>query len=134
MHITITVAPAGGLLRGGQQPIGLWMLHHADLCAADGALEAVLEMAAGLVAAGVVARVGLCNVTVPLLERAAAAHARGAGPRVAAVQNEFSPWTRAAEAVRPAGAPKGSLKGTLPYCHQHGIVFMPYGFLGRATV
>lgn len=88
-------------------------------------------MAAQLVASGVVQRVGLCNVTVVLLERARACHERGAGPPIAAVQNEFSLWTRAAETELPLGSTaKSSKKGVLPYCHSRGIVFMPHGFLG----
>ena len=65
-----------------------------------------------LVAAGKVRHLGVCNATEDEVRRAHAVHP------LAAVQNEYSLWTRDAEA------------GVLPACRELGIGFVPWAPLG----
>ncbi len=68
---------------------------------------------AGLVAAGKVRALGLCEVSEAELERAHAIHP------VAAVQSELSLWTR------------GPLERVVPWCAANGAMFNAYSPLGR---
>jgi len=65
-------------------PLFLFSLHHADGFAASGVLEGALTEARRCVEEGLVLHIGLCNATVPLLQRAIAILP------IAACQNEWS--------------------------------------------
>ena len=71
------------------KPLFLWQLHHTDApsLVAPGGIEASLDAVWPLVREGRIANVGICNATVDMLHRAAAA-ARAAGLALASVQNE----------------------------------------------
>lgn len=75
-------------------PLFMWSLHHVDNLAAPGALEGCLAAAVECVKDGTLLHIGLSNASVPLIERALAV------TRIAAVQNEWSPYQREAEKVR----------------------------------
>lgn len=122
----------------GAPPLFLWSFHHADsraLSSPDtGALEAVLSAAVQCVREGTLLHLGLCNATVPVLDRAAAFLASPAGGggavRLSAVQNEWSLFCRDAERPRPAGAAASSRKGVLRWCAARGVPFVAYAPLG----
>jgi len=98
------------LLRLGADTIDLYYLHRVDPAVP---LEESWGALAGLVAAGKVRALGLCEVTSAELERAHAIHP------VAAVQSELSLWTR------------GPLDSVVPWCAAHGAAFVAYAPLGR---
>ncbi len=98
------------LQRLGTDHIDLYQLHRVD---PDVPLEESWEAMAGLVAAGKVVAIGLSEVSVDELDRAAAIHP------VATVQSELSLWTRDA------------LPRVLPWCAEHGAGFLPFSPLGR---
>jgi len=106
------------------RPLFLYSLHHADAFAAPGVLEAALRECAACVAEGLVTHVGLCNATVPLLERALRVLP------LAAVQNEWSLYQREAEKERPPAAAASSKKGVLRWCAENGVAFIAYAPLG----
>jgi aryl-alcohol dehydrogenase-like predicted oxidoreductase len=76
-------------------------------------IEEVMETLSGLVAAGKVKHVGLCEVNSANLRRAHAVHP------VTAVQSEYSIWSRDPEL------------GILQTCQELEIGFVPYAPLGR---
>jgi aryl-alcohol dehydrogenase-like predicted oxidoreductase len=90
--------------------IDLYYLHrvdeHVPLEESWGAMAALVEQ-------GLVRAIGLSEVDVDELERAHAIHP------VAAVQSEFSLWTRDA------------LDEVVPWCASHGAAFVPFSPLGR---
>jgi aryl-alcohol dehydrogenase-like predicted oxidoreductase len=100
----------GSLQRLGVDRIDLYTLHRVDPTVP---FEESWGALIGLVEAGKVARLGLSEVRVDLIERAQAMHP------VAAVQSELSVWTR------------DFLDDVVPYCEEHGIVFVAYSPLGR---
>lgn len=77
-----------------------------------------------LVTAGKVRHLGLSEVSTEQAERAHAIHP------VAAVQSEYSLWTRNPEGSGPTadGDPSGDVIG---WCAEHGAVFVPFSPLGR---
>ena len=107
----IQAACDASLRRLGVDMIDLYYLHRRD--PAVPIEEAVGAMAA-LVTAGKVRFLGLSEVSAATLRRAAAVHP------IAAVQSEYSLWTRAPEAE------------LLPLCAQMGTAFVAYSPLGRA--
>ena len=90
--------------------IDLYYLHRVD---DDVPLEDSWGAMASLVEAGLVRALGLSEVSIAELERAHAIHP------VAAVQSELSLWTR------------DPLAEVLPWCADHGAVFVPFSPLGR---
>ncbi|MBK5933705.1 aryl-alcohol dehydrogenase-like predicted oxidoreductase [Rhodovulum imhoffii] len=98
------------LKRLGREQIDLYYVHRIEQ---DRAIEETMEGLANLVRAGKIARIGLCEVSAETLKRAHAVHP------VAAVQTEYSLWSRHVEA------------DILPTCRALGVGFVPYSPLGR---
>ena len=98
------------LKRLGREQIDLYYVHRIEQ---DRAIEETMEGLAKLVRAGKIARIGLCEVSAETLKRAHAVHP------VAAVQTEYSLWSRHVEA------------DILPTCRALGVGFVPYAPLGR---
>ncbi|MBA5607870.1 aldo/keto reductase [Duganella sp. FT3S] len=99
------------LARLGVERIDLYYLHRLDL--AQTPLEESMGALAGLVREGKIGAIGLCEVSAATLRRAAALHP------VAAVQSEYSLWTRDPE------------QGVLDACRAVGAAFCAYSPLGR---
>lgn len=97
------------LLRLGIDVIDLYYLHRPST---EVEIEETVGAMAELVAAGKVRHLGLSEVDAQTLRRAHAVHP------IAAVQSEFSLWTREVEAVTPTMA-------------ELGIGLVPYSPLGR---
>ena len=92
------------LLRLGIETIDLYYLHRP---AQDAEIEETVGAMAALVEQGKVRHLGLSEVDESLLRRAAAVHP------IAAVQSEYSLWTRDPEAIVPALRELGA--GLVPY-------------------
>ncbi len=106
----IREACEGSLRRLGIDVIDLYYLHRVD---PEVPVEESFGAMAELVRAGKVRALGLSEVDVPTLERAAAIHP------VAALQSELSLWTR------------GALDDVVPWCAAHGAAFVAFAPLGR---
>lgn len=100
------------LRRLGVEAIDLYYLHRVDPAVP---IEETVGAMGELVAAGKVRALGLSEVTPEQLRRAAATHA------IAAVQSEYSLWTR---------DPEGE-GGVLATCRELGVGFVAYSPLGR---
>jgi aryl-alcohol dehydrogenase-like predicted oxidoreductase len=98
------------LRRLGIERIDLYYVHRVDR---SRPIEEVMETLSELTREGKIAHIGLCEVSAATLRRAHAVHP------VAAVQTEYSLWTRDVEAE------------VLPTCRELGIGFVPYSPLGR---
>lgn len=98
------------LKRLGVGCIDLYYIHRVDPAVA---IEETMECLAGLVKDGKIAHVGLCEVSAHTLERAHRVHP------VAALQTEYSLWSRDVEAQ------------ILPLTQALGIGFVAYSPLGR---
>jgi aryl-alcohol dehydrogenase-like predicted oxidoreductase len=98
------------LQRLGVEAIDLYYLHRVD---PEVPIEDSYGAMAELVAEGKVRALGLSEVDVATLERAAAIHP------IAALQSELSLWTRDA------------LAEVLPWCREHDVAFVPFAPLGR---
>ena len=107
----IRTACEASLRRLGVERIDLYYCHRRDPAVP---IEDVVGAMADLVAAGKVAGIGLSEVSVDTLRRAHAVHP------VAAVQSEYSLWSREPEA------------GMLAACAELGTAFVAYSPLGRA--
>lgn len=107
----IRAACEASLRRLGVERIDLYYCHRRDPAVP---IEDVVGAMAGLVTAGKVAGIGLSEVSVDTLRRAQAVHP------VAAVQSEYSLWSREPEA------------GMLAACAELGTAFVAYSPLGRA--
>lgn len=103
-------AVEGSLARLGIDTIDLYYQHRVD---PQVPVEETMGALAGLVAAGKVRYLGLCEVSAATLARAHAVHP------VTAVQSEYSLWTRDPE------------DGVLAACARLGCGFVPYSPLGR---
>ena len=90
--------------------VDLWYLHRLDR---RFPIEETVRAMAEAVAAGKVRHLGLSEVSASTLRRAHAVHP------IAAVQSEWSLWTRDPEA------------SVLPACRELGIGFVPFSPLGR---
>jgi aryl-alcohol dehydrogenase-like predicted oxidoreductase len=90
--------------------VDLWQLHRVDESVP---LEETWGAMAEAVAAGKVRFLGMSEVGVDELDRAAAIHP------VTTVQSELSLWTR------------DPLEAVLPWCVAHGAGFLPFSPLGR---
>lgn len=97
------------LQRLGVDHVDLWYLHFPDPAVP---IEETAGAMAEVVKAGKARFLGLCNVNADQIRRAQAIHP------IAAVQNEYSLWTRDAEA------------DVLPTLHELGIGFVPWAPLG----
>ena len=97
------------LLRLGVETIDLYYLHRPPQ---DAEIEETVGAMAALVEQGKVRHLGLSEVDESLLRRAAAVHP------IAAVQSEYSLWTRDPEAIVPA-------------MRELGVGLVPYSPLGR---
>ncbi|HYA10125.1 MAG TPA: aldo/keto reductase [Thermoplasmata archaeon] len=106
----IRAACDASLRRLGVRTIDLYYLHRVDRRVP---IEESVRAMAGLVAEGKVRYLGLSEVSPRTLRRAHAVHP------IAAVQSEYSLWTRDAE------------DGILPACRELGIGFVPFSPLGR---
>jgi aryl-alcohol dehydrogenase-like predicted oxidoreductase len=100
----------GSLKRLGVDTIDLYYLHRVD---ARVPIEETVGAMADLVRAGKVRWIGLSEVGPETLERACAVHP------IAAVQSEYSLWTRDPE------------DGALAACRRFGVGFVAYSPLGR---
>jgi aryl-alcohol dehydrogenase-like predicted oxidoreductase len=98
------------LRRLGIEQIDLYYVHRLD---AATPVEETMEALAQLVQEGKIAHIGLCEVSAATLKRAHAVHP------VAAVQTEYSLWTREVE------------NAVLPTCRELGIGLVAYSPLGR---
>ncbi len=98
------------LRRLGVDVIDLYYLHRVD---PDVPIEDTVGAMASLVAAGKVRAIGLSEAGPATLRRAHAVHP------IAALQTEYSLWTRDVEAE------------ILPLCTELGITLVPYSPLGR---
>jgi aryl-alcohol dehydrogenase-like predicted oxidoreductase len=98
------------LQRLGIERIDLYYIHRID---ADTPIEESVGALSRLVEEGKVEAIGLCEVSPATLRRARAIHP------IAAVQSEYSLWTRDPEA------------GLLQACREAGASFVAYSPLGR---
>ena len=101
----------GSLKRLGIDVIDLYYQHRVD---PDVPIEDTVGAMAELVKAGKVRRLGLSEAGPETLRRAAKVHP------IAALQSEYSLWTRDVES-----------NGVLAACRELGITFVPYSPLGR---
>ncbi|PJJ17451.1 aryl-alcohol dehydrogenase-like predicted oxidoreductase [Janthinobacterium sp. 67] len=106
----IRQAVEASLSRLGIECIDLLYQHRVDPAVP---IEDVVGAMAGLVQAGKVRHLGLSEVSAATLRRAHAVHP------IAAVQSEYSLWSRDVEAE------------VLPACRALGVGFVPYSPLGR---
>lgn len=100
----------GSLRRLGVERIDLYYVHRVNPAQP---IEDTMGALSRLVEAGKIDRIGLCEVSARTLRRAHAVHP------VAAVQTEYSLWSRGPEAE------------ILPACRELGVGFVPYSPLGR---
>lgn len=98
------------LRRLGIEQIDLYYVHRLD---ATTPVEETMDALAQLVREGKIAHIGLCEVSAATLRRAHAIHP------VAAVQTEYSLWTREVESA------------VLPACQELGVGLVAYSPLGR---
>ena len=101
------------LERLGTEYIDLYFLHRPD---PDIPIEDTVGAMGRLVEAGKVRHLGLCEVGGPRLRKAHATHP------IAAVQSEYSLWTR---------DPEGNVLDT---CRELGVGFVPFSPIGRAIL
>ena len=106
----VSQACENSLARLGTEVIDLYYLHRLDPTVP---IEDTVGAMAGLVAAGKVRHIGLSEVSPATLARAHEVHP------IAALQNEYSLWTRDVEAE------------ILPACRRLGIGLVAYSPLGR---
>jgi aryl-alcohol dehydrogenase-like predicted oxidoreductase len=108
----IRAAAEASLRRLGTDVIDLYYMHRRNT---DVPVEDAVGAMADLVRAGKVRQIGLSEVSVETLRRAHAVHP------IAAVQSEYSLWTRDPER-----------NGMIEACRELGTTFVAYSPLGRA--
>ena len=101
------------LERLGIDAIDLYFLHRPD---PEVPIEETVGAMADLVKSGKVRHLGLCEVSARSLRKAHAVHP------IAAVQSEYSLWTRDPE------------PHVLPACRELGVGFVPFSPIGRAVL
>ncbi len=106
----VRAAIDASLARLGVDHVDLWYLHRLDRRVP---IEETVGAMAEAVAAGKVGHLGLSEVSPATIRRAHSTHP------IAAVQSEWSLWTRDPEAA------------VLPACRELGIGFVPFSPLGR---
>jgi aryl-alcohol dehydrogenase-like predicted oxidoreductase len=101
--------------------VDLYYLHRVD---PDVPLEETWGAMAELVTAGKVRHLGLSEVSTGQADRARAVHP------VAAIQSEYSLWTRDPDGSGPTadGDPAGDV---ISWCAEHGAAFVPFSPVGR---
>jgi aryl-alcohol dehydrogenase-like predicted oxidoreductase len=109
----IRLSVEGSLKRLGTDVIDLYYVHRIDR---QVPIEETVGVLADLVRAGKVRAIGLSEVSAQTLRRAHAEHS------IAAVQSEYSLWTRDPEAE------------VLPACRELGVGFVAYSPLGRGML
>jgi len=109
----IAAACDASLKRLGVEIIDLYYAHRINT---EQPIEDTVGAMARLVEAGKVRAIGLSEVSAKTLRKAHAVHP------IAAVQSEYSLWTRDPEAE------------VLPACHELGIAFVAYSPLGRGML
>ncbi|MFF2129405.1 aldo/keto reductase [Streptomyces olivochromogenes] len=109
----VNAAVEGSLLRLGTDHIDLYYQHRVD---PNTPIEETIGALAELVAEGKVRHIGLSEAGPETIRRAHAVHP------VAALQTEYSLWTRDVEAE------------ILPLLHELGIGFVPYSPLGHGLL
>ena len=109
----IREACEASLTRLGREIIDLYYIHRLDPSVE---VEDSVGELGRLVAEGKIRAIGLCEVSAETLRRAHAVHP------IAAVQSEYSLWTRIAE------------KEVLPAARQLGVAFVAYSPLGRGML
>ncbi|AHM04084.1 Aldo-keto reductase [Roseibacterium elongatum DSM 19469] len=100
----------GSLERLGRDSVDLFYIHRRE---ADRPIEEVMETLAGFIAEGLIGAIGLSEVAPATLRRAHAVHP------VAAVQSEYSLWTRQPEL------------GMIQTCAELGVTFVAFSPVGR---
>ena len=100
----------GSLRRLGVDCIDLYYVHRIDQ---NQPIEDVITTLSRLVEEGKIKHIGLCEVGAQTLRKAHSVHP------IAAVQTEYSLWTRDVE------------NEILPTCRELGVGFVPYSPLGR---
>ena len=110
----VQAACEGSLRRLGTDAIDLYYQHRVD---PDTPIEETVGAMAALVRAGKVRHLGLSEAAPETIRRAHAVHP------IAAVQTEYSLWTRDVED-----------NGVLATCRELGIGFVPYSPLGRGML
>ncbi|WP_454732375.1 MULTISPECIES: aldo/keto reductase [Cupriavidus] len=110
----VRAACDASLKRLGLDHIDLYYQHRVD---PQVPIEETVGAMAELVRAGKVRWLGLSEAGAGTLERAHAVHP------IAALQSEYSLWTRDVEA--------GGAQGILATCRRLGVAFVPYSPLGR---
>ena len=110
----VQAACEGSLRRLGVDAIDLYYQHRVD---PDTPIEETVGAMAALVRAGKVRHLGLSEAAPETIRRAHAVHP------IAAVQTEYSLWTRDVED-----------NGVLATCRELGIGFVPYSPLGRGML
>ena len=101
------------LRRLRRESIDLYYIHRLDPAVA---IEDSIGELSRLVEEGKIKAIGLCEVSARTLERAHAVHP------IAALQSEYSLWTRDAE------------RSVLPMCRRLGTAFVAYSPLGRGML
>ena len=109
----VSAACDASLKRLGVEAIDVYYIHRRN---ADVPIEDVVGAMAELVRAGKVHHIGLCEVSPATLQRAVKVHP------IAAVQSEYSLWTRDPE------------RGVLDACREFGVTFVAYCPLGRGVL
>lgn len=110
----VRAACEGSLRRLGVEVIDLYYQHRVD---PETPIEETVGAMAELVREGKVRHLGLCEVAPETIRRAVAVHP------IAAVQTEYSLWTRDVES-----------DGVLGACREFGIGFVAYSPLGRGML
>ena len=110
----VKAACEGSLRRLGVDVIDLYYQHRVD---PETPIEETVGAMAELVSDGKVRHLGLCEVAPETIRRAASVHP------IAAVQTEYSLWTRDVES-----------DGVLSTCRELGIGFVAYSPLGRGML
>jgi aryl-alcohol dehydrogenase-like predicted oxidoreductase len=115
----IRAACEASLRRLGTDTIDLYYMHRINH---ETALDESIGELARLVQEGKIRAIGLCEVSAATLRRAAAIHP------IAAVQSEYSLWTRDPEQRAASDAGEESI---LDACAATGATFVAYSPLGR---
>jgi len=100
----------GSLKRLGRDSVELYYMHRREQ---DRPIEEVMEFLAGLIEEGLIGGIGFSEIAPYTLRRAHAVHP------VAAVQNEYSLWTRLPEL------------GLIQTCRELGAAFVPFSPVAR---
>jgi len=115
-HLRKTIAESHEALWGSERPIDLWQMHTCPPIDGDIPFRDLLIPVREAVESGVVRFVGLSNCTVKHIKLANEVLPAG---KLVSVQNRFNMFDRSAER-----------DGTLEFCQDNGLAFLPYSALG----